>query len=98
MPMTSLTSVRTLAGRLRLGPHSKLGQRVLERYGRRQPQAAGAAGSARQYAKAGLSPEKRVIVYARGGYQLSHAYTVLGLLGYKDVAFFTGKFEGWKSK
>ncbi len=50
------------------------------------------------YAKAGLSPDKRVIVYARGGYQLSHAYTILGLLGYKDVAFFTGKFEGWKSK
>jgi 3-mercaptopyruvate sulfurtransferase SseA len=50
------------------------------------------------YAKAGLSPDKRVIVYARGGYQLTHTYTVLSLLGYKDVAFFNGKFDGWKSK
>lgn len=50
------------------------------------------------YAKAGLSPDKRVIVYARGGQQLTHTYTVLTLLGYKDVDFYSGKFAGWKAK
>jgi 3-mercaptopyruvate sulfurtransferase SseA len=50
------------------------------------------------YAKAGLSPDKRVIIYARGGYQLTHTYTVLSMLGYKDVDFYNGKFEGWKAK
>jgi rhodanese-related sulfurtransferase len=47
---------------------------------------------------AGLSPNKRVIVYARGGHPLTHTYTVLSLLDYKDVAFFSGVFDGWKSK
>lgn len=51
-----------------------------------------------RYAQAGLSPGKRVVIYARGGYQLTHSYTVLSLLGYRNVDFYTGKFEGWKSK
>jgi hypothetical protein len=29
---------------------------------------------------------------------MTHTYTVLSLLGYRDVAFFSGKFDGWKSK
>jgi 3-mercaptopyruvate sulfurtransferase SseA len=49
------------------------------------------------YAKAGVTPEKRVILFTRGGLQLSHSYTVLNLLGYRDVDFFTGKFEGWEN-
>lgn len=50
------------------------------------------------YKAAGVTPDKRVIIYARGGYQLTHTYTTLSLLGYKNIDFFTGKFEGWKSK
>ncbi|ENO84852.1 sulfurtransferase [Thauera linaloolentis] len=50
------------------------------------------------YKAAGVTPDKRVIIYARGGYQLTHTYTALSLLGYKNIDFFTGKFEGWKSK
>jgi 3-mercaptopyruvate sulfurtransferase SseA len=50
------------------------------------------------YAKAGLSPSKRVIIYARGGFQLTHTYTVLSMLGYRNVDFFSGKFEGWRAK
>jgi 3-mercaptopyruvate sulfurtransferase SseA len=50
------------------------------------------------YKQAGVTPDKRIIIYARGGFQLTHTYTVLSLLGYKEIDFFTGKFEGWKSK
>lgn len=50
------------------------------------------------YKAAGVTPDKHVVIYARGGYQLSHTYTALSLLGYKNVDFFTGKFEGWRSK
>jgi len=50
------------------------------------------------YAGAGLSPSKRVIIYARGGFQLTHTYTVLSMLGYRNVDFFSGKFEGWRAK
>lgn len=50
------------------------------------------------YAEAGLSPNKRVIIYARGGFQLTHTYTVLSMLGYRNIDFFSGKFEGWRAK
>lgn len=49
------------------------------------------------YAAAGVTPEKRVILFTRGGLQLSHTFTVLNLLGYQKVDFFTGKFEGWEN-
>ncbi len=50
------------------------------------------------YAAAGVTPDKDVIIYARGGFQLGHTFTALKLLGQNKVDFFTGKFEGWKSK
>jgi len=49
------------------------------------------------YEQAGVTPDKRVILFTRGGLQLSHTYTVLNLLGYRDVDFFTGKFQGWEN-
>ncbi|MBN9037535.1 MAG: hypothetical protein J0H53_15820 [Rhizobiales bacterium] len=49
------------------------------------------------YADAGVTPEKRVVLFTRGGLQLSHSYTVLNLLGFGKVDFFTGKFEGWEN-
>lgn len=49
------------------------------------------------YADAGVTPDKRVILFTRGGLQLSHTFTVLNLLGYREVDFFTGKFEGWEN-
>lgn len=49
------------------------------------------------YAEAGVTPDKRVILFTRGGLQLSHTFTVLNLLGYRNVDFFTGKFEGWEN-
>ncbi len=49
------------------------------------------------YGDAGVTPDKRVVLFTRGGLQLSHSYTVLNLLGYKKIDFFTGKFEGWEN-
>lgn len=49
------------------------------------------------YADAGATPDKRVILFTRGGLQLSHSFTVLNLLGYEKIDFFTGKFEGWEN-
>jgi thiosulfate/3-mercaptopyruvate sulfurtransferase len=49
------------------------------------------------YSEVGVTPEKQVILFTRGGVQLTHSYTVLSLLGFKNVNFFTGKFEGWEN-
>ena len=49
------------------------------------------------YADAGVTPDKRVVLFTRGGQQLSHSFTVLSLLGFSDVDFFTGKFDGWEN-
>jgi 3-mercaptopyruvate sulfurtransferase SseA len=49
------------------------------------------------YEAAGVTPDKQVILFTRGGVQLTHSYTVLSLLGFKNVNFFTGKFEGWEN-
>ncbi len=49
------------------------------------------------YQEAGVTPDKQVILFTRGGVQLTHSYTVLSLLGFQNVDFFTGKFEGWEN-
>ncbi|MFC5387314.1 sulfurtransferase [Aquamicrobium segne] len=49
------------------------------------------------YEEAGVTPDKQIILFTRGGVQLTHSYTVLSLLGFKNVNFFTGKFEGWEN-
>lgn len=47
------------------------------------------------YIKQGVTPDKQIIIFARGGLQLSQTYLVLRLLGYDDVHAFEGKWEGW---
>ena len=47
------------------------------------------------YAARGVTPDKRVVLFTRGGLQLAHGFTVLKLLGYPRVDAFTGKWEGW---
>lgn len=47
------------------------------------------------YAAKGVTPDKRVVIFTRGGLQLSHSYLVLKLLGYPRVDAFSGEFEGW---
>ncbi|MCA3219191.1 MAG: hypothetical protein ING59_11670 [Burkholderiales bacterium] len=46
----------------------------------------------------GVTHGKRVVIFTRGGIQVAHAYTVLKLLGYPDVAAYTGRWEGWESR
>ncbi len=48
-----------------------------------------------KYAEAGVTPDKHVVLFTRGGLQLSHTFTVLTLLGFENIDFFNGKFEGW---
>jgi 3-mercaptopyruvate sulfurtransferase SseA len=47
------------------------------------------------YAAQGVTPDKHVIIFTRGGLQLTHTFTVLNLLGFENVDLFTGAFEGW---
>jgi thiosulfate/3-mercaptopyruvate sulfurtransferase len=49
------------------------------------------------YEAAGVTPDKKIVLFTRGGVQLTHSYTVLSLLGFKQVDFFTGKFDGWEN-
>ncbi|MGN1055755.1 MAG: rhodanese-like domain-containing protein [Comamonas sp.] len=47
------------------------------------------------FAKQGVTADKHVVIFARGGLQLSQSYVVLKLLGFERVDAFEGKFEGW---
>lgn len=47
------------------------------------------------FAKQGVTADKHVVIFARGGLQLAQAYTVLKLLGVERVDAFEGKWEGW---
>ena len=44
-----------------------------------------------------MTPDKKVILFTRGGVQLTQSYTVLSLLGFKNIDFFSGKFDGWEN-
>lgn len=47
------------------------------------------------FAKQGVTADKQVIIFARGGLQLSQTFTVLKMLGFENVDAFEGKWEGW---
>lgn len=47
------------------------------------------------FTKQGVTADKHVIIFARGGLQLAQAFTVLKLLGFERVDAFEGKWEGW---
>lgn len=47
------------------------------------------------FAAQGVTPDKHVVIFARGGLQLAQSYTVLKLLGFEKVDAFEGKWEGW---
>ena len=47
------------------------------------------------FAKQGVTADKQVVIFARGGLQLSQVYLVLKLLGFERVDAFEDKFEGW---
>lgn len=45
----------------------------------------------------GVTPDKHVVLFTRGGLQLSQAFTVLKLLGFPNVDAFEGKWDGWEN-
>lgn len=47
------------------------------------------------YKAKGVTPDKHVIIFTRGGLQATHTFTLLKLLGYQNVDVFAGKWEGW---
>ena len=49
------------------------------------------------YEAAGVTPDKRVIPYCKTGVRSAVTYFTLGLLGYDDVALFTGSWEEWSA-
>lgn len=44
----------------------------------------------------GITPDKHVVVFHRGGMQLSYAFTLLKLLGYPQVSVYAGSWHGWE--
>jgi thiosulfate/3-mercaptopyruvate sulfurtransferase len=48
------------------------------------------------YAKKGVTPDKSIVLFTRGGVQLAHAFTVLKLLGFPNVSAYTGRWDGWE--
>lgn len=47
------------------------------------------------YSSVGVTPDKRVITYCQGGVRAAHSYFVLRLLGFNDVANYTGSWGDW---
>ena len=47
------------------------------------------------FAKQGVTADKHVVIFARGGLQLAQAFTVLKLLGFEKVDAFEGQWDGW---
>lgn len=48
------------------------------------------------FAKKGVTPDKHIVIFTRGGVQLTYMYTLLKLLGYPQVSAYTGPWEGWE--
>lgn len=47
------------------------------------------------FAKQGVTPNKQVVLFGRGGLQLAQSFVVLKLLGYHNVYAFEGNWDGW---
>jgi thiosulfate/3-mercaptopyruvate sulfurtransferase len=48
------------------------------------------------FAAKGVSPDKHIVIFTRGGTQLAYTYTLLKLLGYPNVSAYTGRWDGWE--
>jgi len=47
------------------------------------------------FARKGVTPDKHIVIFTRGGVQLTYMYTLLKLLGYPQVSAYTGRWDGW---
>ena len=45
----------------------------------------------------GVTPDKHIVLFTRGGVQLTYMYTLLKLLGYPQVSAYAGRWNGWES-
>ena len=45
----------------------------------------------------GVTPDKHIVIFTRGGLQLTYMYTMLKLLGYPKVSAYAGRWDGWES-
>jgi 3-mercaptopyruvate sulfurtransferase SseA len=48
------------------------------------------------FAQKGITPDKHIVIFTRGGTQLAHMYTLLKLLGYPQVSAYNGRWDGWE--
>ncbi len=47
------------------------------------------------YQKAGITPDREILVYCQGGYRSAHSYLALRLLGYPRVRNYLGSWKEW---
>ncbi len=47
---------------------------------------------------AGVTPDRRVVLYCNTARRISHTYVVLSHLGYDDVAFYEGSLTEWEER
>ena len=47
------------------------------------------------FSEKGVTPDKHIVIFTRGGVQLTYMYTLLKLLGYPRVSAYTGRWDGW---
>ncbi len=46
--------------------------------------------------KKGVTPDRHVAIFTRGGLQLTYMYVLLKLSGYLRVSAYTGRWDGWE--
>jgi thiosulfate/3-mercaptopyruvate sulfurtransferase len=51
-----------------------------------------------RFADAGVTPNRRVVLYCNTARRISHTYLVLRHLGFEDVAFYEGSLTEWETR
>ena len=47
------------------------------------------------FTQQGVTPDKHIVIFTRGGVQLTYMYTLLKMLGYPQVSAYNGRWSGW---
>lgn len=48
------------------------------------------------FAGKGITPDRHIVIFTRGGVQLAYIYMLLKLLGYPQVSAYNGRWDGWE--
>jgi len=48
------------------------------------------------FAGKGITPDRHIVIFTRGGVQLAYIYMLLKLLGYPHVSAYNGRWDGWE--